>query len=914
MLGNVVRYLHSARTSGVWFVVPPSGGLTSTRLKAELRTIPRLSLHRAVALVQEALRWMAGQRGKPLLMLLALGLAVGGAGLGTRSAIAEPSPPNNAEEGRAASVGREAKKPPGPLANDLYGDPLPEGASARLGTMRFRHGFLTHRAAFAPNGKVLASTGGLPFGVCLWDAATGRPLHRLGGRAYSLAFSPDGKTLFTGGRLALIDVATGKELRRLQPPALSAFDAVAFAPDGRTLAAGQFGGEGSKIFLWDAVTGKELRPLAGHAYSVLAVAFSPDGKALASGGDDNMVRLWDMATGKELHRFKGHTKTVWTVAFAPGGRILASGGEDHVVRLWDVKTGKPLRELKGHAGGIYSFHFSPDGKILATGGADTMVRLWAVEAGKLLRSWDTGAALGSVAFAPDGKVLASAGASGVRLWDTTTGQEIDPVPGHRGTVLSLRWSPDGKTLFSCGMDRQVLEWDALTGRPRGRPHPELLGTKGTRWLAALDLSPDGKIVAQVGMNAATATPEPIIYLWDVLNNNKRHALAGHLEFVRWLRFAPDGKLLASAGSDGIRLWDTTTGKALSHLAGHREDGSSFAFSHDGKWLVSAGRDQTVRLWQVATGQELRRWDSRQLEPPFLHFSPDGQSVVGIGLGGRVFVWDAATGTLRRQLGGAPEGDEGMFAATLSPSGHLVATGATRSRRLQNGDSVEDCTIHLWEVASGEAIRRVAAPQGSIWSLAFAPDGRVLASGGGDSTILLWDLTEGLKPGPLTARQLDGLWSDLAGEAPKAYRAVWILAGAPRQSVPFLKERLRPAAPAAAPPIARLVGDLASKSFAAREKAAAALVEMGEAAEGALRKILDSGPTLEVQRRLEQILEKRNKDAVRMLRAIEALGHIGNAEAHRVLDALAKEAVHPWVAREAGAARERLAGRLSAKPR
>jgi hypothetical protein len=200
----------------------------------------------------------------------------------------------------------------------------------------------------------------------------------------------------------------------------------------------------------------------------------------------------------------------------------------------------------------------------------------------------------------------------------------------------------------------------------------------------------------------------------------------------------------------------------------------------------------------------------------------------------------------------------------------------------------------------------------VASLAFTPDGRTLASGGSDTTILLWDLTGGardgrLKPAALTAAQLDGLWSDLGGDAGKAEHALWALARAPAQGVPFLRERLRPVAPAEAGRVAGLIAELDSKTFAVRQTAARALQELGEAAEAAVRKALEGERTLEVRRQLERFLESRESDLLRGLRAVEALEQSKTGDAERALQMVAAGATNPRLARAAGAAQRRLAG-------
>ena len=503
----------------------------------------------------------------------------------------------------------------------------------------------------------------------------------------------------------------------------------------------------------------------------------------------------------------------------------------------------------------------------------------------MARRWDAGAGHGGLAFAPGGEVLASGGGSCVRLWDPATGKEVAPATGHTAPVRELRFAPDGKTLFSCGADKKVLAWDLTTGRER------ILGAQSVSYVA--DFSPDGKVLAQ------TVYDDPHIRLRDAASGKELLALKVNQKVDWRLRFSPDGKVLASSDEDSIRLWDVASGKTLHSLEEHRLTASPLAFSPDGKVLAFVGSDKKIGLWEVATGKELRRWPCFEEWVRWLAFSPDGTTVISQGDSDpTIRVWDIATGKQLAHFGGLERHPH----LALSPNGRTLAV-AELVDHFSGGDEKAACTVYLWDTFSGQMIRKIPMPQGSVGSLAFAPDGRTLATGGGDSTILLWDLTARAKdgksqPSSLTAADLDQLWTDLAGDAPKADGALWALARAPKQSLHFLRQRLRPVAISA--DHAKLVADLDSKQFAVRDKAFRTLDELGGAAEAVLHKTLREKPSLEVQRRLEQLLEKRRKDAIRPLRALEALEQIGTAEARQVLEVLAKGAANPRVG-AAGAA-------------
>jgi WD40 repeat protein len=287
---------------------------------------------------------------------------------------------------------------------------------------------------------------------------------------------------------------------------------LAFSPDGKVLATGETLG---RVTLRDPSTGKASVAIEGQANGMKAVAISPDGKLLASAGGNKSnksseVKLWDLAAAKERAACKGHTDVVLAVTFAPDGRLLATAGNDGTVKLWDVTDGKALATLKDHGDAVSSVAFSPDGKTLASGSWDHTVKLWDVATRRVratLRKHEDEVL--AVAFSPDGKRLATGGGDNrVHLWDSGTGKEQAALRGHRGTVHALAFSPDGKFLATSGGDETVKLWEAATGQPQA----SLRGF--THVIEALAFSPDGKGLVTASKDRSR---EPV-KLWDLLEH------------------------------------------------------------------------------------------------------------------------------------------------------------------------------------------------------------------------------------------------------------------------------------------------------------------------------------------------------------------------------------------------------------
>ena len=612
------------------------------------------------------------------------------------------------------------------------------------------------------------------------------------------------------------------------------------------------------------------------------VAYSPAGDLLVGAGTRGAVHFWEASTGKALGHLQAHRSEIGALAFAADGNRLLTTGKDGTVLVWDVATS--LQEAQPW----------PEVPLPPSDSAGVPLPKGAIaRLGSLIRfsGNDPKNAVLALAYSPDGQTIVTGSMDHkVRLWQTKTGKNLLDLQGHSDAVTTVAFGLDGKSFLSTSANGTLFRWNAITGKQRC--------LKGSAKKLNLQhrLSLDGAILYSVDAYG-------VVIPWEIDQAKERRQFnVEHPTFV----ISPDGAILAAKinlsgpGSTNPQLWKAGSGKRWWDINLENRECFAVAFSRDGRMLATSesridhlirrrsASYHSIRIWETATGRAICKIQIQGGDHPSyrLAFSPDGQ----------VLAHDM------------PGTRQALTFTDISTAQDLT---------LVSGKRGEGIVFPL-----GIGLRSFQGHEDPITCAVFAPSGKTLATSSYDGTALVWDTARFMpekfasKPVLLSAKTLETLWADLADQdAGRAYRAIAQLSSDPERAVPFLVKRLHPVARVDPSQIEQWIKDLGSNQFSIRQKALTALEACGESAESALRQALKQGPTVEVRRRVELLLQKIDQgilpmEQLRSLRALTVLEHSGREDARKRVTVIAGGAAEAWLTREAQASLQRMTRRAS----
>jgi RNA polymerase sigma factor (sigma-70 family) len=878
---------------------------------------------RALSLAEEALGGLASMKAKLIAIVLALGVAVGSAGWASHGRLGEPSLRAASELKQPRAATNQLTPTKTQAATDQYGDPLPEGAIARLGPRRFRHDGFGTALAFSPDGKTLV--GSSVSGVMVWDAATGQVKHQLGAgqMPFQVAVSPDSKVLATSdfetpsakeATIKLWDLASGKLMRALSGPKGEGQDAMlvqlSFTPDGKSLACLNRGG---KAVFVDLESGAIRQALKGQdATQISKLAISSDGKLLATADSVEGIEIWDARAGTLIRKFKDASKgRVTAMTFAPDGKELACGLENHAYVL-DAVTGMELARSEAAIGDSIGLDFNPDRRTLVWGGNRGKIVVWDWSNDKMLHHLDGHATVGySVVLSPDGKTAALGTTwQTVQLWDVEGGKKrLSELAGHSSAVENLAFAPDGTTLVSAAEFGSSIVWDTGLWRPRA------ILPGGMR---SVSFSSDGKQLATIEADEedhAAGIPAKKVQLWDSTAAAKTRAISvPDVETqIYSVMLTGGGRKLFTldwhpklSNQATVRRWDVATARQERAWTITGTTGNTELLAPDGRLLVDRQVNGDIGIYDLESGRK-RVFHGEATWAGF-KISNDGRVLASGTSGPTIRLWETLSG---KEICVFEDHHNSVRAIAFSPDGRLLASGEGRAH-LRDSSGNQD--IRLWDMANGKEVARFSGFKSNVSALAFSPDGNHLVAGLRDSTILVWDA--GKVRGTLTRDakvsmdELESCWNDLVGgDVARAHRAIWMMIEAPQDSLPFLSRRLKPAAAVDPGRMEQWIAALSSDKFAVRQAAGKDLEKIGAQVEPLIEKALKGNISLEARRRLDQILnglyDVPGPDTVRALRAIMVLERIGSSEAQRLLQVLVEGPAGARETEEAKASLQRL---------
>lgn len=635
---------------------------------------------------------------------------------------------------------------------------LPKGAMARLGCGA------VGPLEFSPDEKSLVV--GTTIGVWWYELATMKPIalwETERGMVSALKFSPDGALLATGnqdGEIKVWDVQNHRCLAKMQR--MGQFDRafeLVFSPDGQCLASS--GGRYDAIYIWHLETGEQIAKFAideelqpRYYPTRIPLTFSPDGKRLIGATPENTFSVWDIETGERVAHLTGHSAIVIALLFSPCGEFLTSVDSDGGLQKWEsdkltAHEPQPIITSMPEATRLVQYAYSADSVLLAAMASGTTLTVWDVERIRKVATLTYKEIVQRFRFSQTGSQLVIGGTDTIQIWNIGDPEPQSPaIRDHDSVCGAVAFSPDGNKLAAGYWLGKIHLRDVKALKLQ-----TTFKCEGLRAIRAIDFSPCGN-------KLAATSYDQIVRVWDFGKPDAPPVeLTGHQAVLYALAFSPKGNLLVSADANGVLgVWDVEQDYELQTFTEDTDWIWSIAFSPDGKYLASAHHEEKARLWDIESGAQITEFssnrprdtskykgDDRRIQeilewlkkgsayrstPKVIAFAPDGSLIAG-GVFREIHLWDATTYETRMVIC-LPHGCQRADALTFSPCGRYLVSGAS-------WQGTDKMSIRLWDVATGENIATFWSHPTDIQSLAFSPDGTLLASASYDGTILLWDM-------------------------------------------------------------------------------------------------------------------------------------------------------------------------------